>query len=66
VKNRKAAPVMKREKSNFWIKSHPKGKIASLKEIATAIDKINSSPFYINILFNSAKFIKVFVGKTPA
>jgi hypothetical protein len=53
---------MRREKNNPRIKSHSGGKIASPKEIAAAIDKMDNSLFYINTLLNSAKFIKAFIN----
>jgi hypothetical protein len=39
-------------------------KVASPKEIATVINKMNSSLFYINILINLTKFIKAFINNS--
>jgi hypothetical protein len=62
MKNSKAAPAIKREKSNPRIKLHSEKKIAFPEKIAIAINKMNSFLFYINILINSAKFIKAFIN----
>jgi hypothetical protein len=46
----------------FGLNRIRKKKIAFPEKVAAAINKINNFSFYINILINSAKFIKAFIN----